>query len=314
MGSHASQASKSADIVHKIDRFSAKGAEVSFVLTDGARAGLPDTAAGLLISAGKLQPPAARRGTVVRQALLDRLAEEMSARLVVVVAPAGWGETSLLRALCAAREAGHSAWLSVDTGDTDPVRFWAHVIAALGTVSPGIGATALEVLTAPGVKAADMILDPVITDMARFTGGVTRVLDDFRLITNEAIQESFAYLVENVPPTLGLVVATRSDPALPLARLRARSEMTEIRADELRFSEAEAAGLLNGTLGLSLEPEDVHALAQRTEGWAAGLYLAGPSLRGRKDQDLAGRITTFRSHDRQIVDYFAAEGLAGRRD
>ncbi len=287
---------------------------MSFGLTDGARAGLPDTAAGLLISAGKLQPPAARRGTVVRQALLDRLAEEMSARLVVVVAPAGWGKTSLLRDLCAAREAGHSAWLSVDKGDNDPVRFWAHVIAALGTVSPGIGATALEVLTAPGVKAADMILDPVITDMARITERVTLVLDDFHLITNEAIQESFAYLVEHVPPTLGLVVATRSDPALPLARLRARSEMTEIRADELRFSEAEAAGLLNGTLGLSLEPEDVHALEQRTEGWAAGLYLAGLSLRGRKDQDLAGRISTFGGDDRQIVDYFAAEVLAGQRD
>src|SRR5258708_28092556 len=199
---------------------------VSFGLTDGARAGLQDTAAGLLISAGKLQPPAARRGTVVRQALLDRLAEEMSARLVVVVAPAGWGKTSLLRDLCAAREAGHSAWLSVDKGDNDPVRFWAHVIAALGTVSPGIGATALEVLTAPGVTAADMILDPVITDMARITERVTLVLDDFHLITNEAIQESFAYLVEHVPPTLGLVAAPPPAPPLPLTSLQPPTQLT----------------------------------------------------------------------------------------
>src|SRR5258708_8043083 len=112
---------------------------VSFGLTDGARAGLPDTAAGLLISAGKLQPPAARRGTVVRQALLDRLAEELSARLVVVVAPAGWGKTSLLRDLCAVREAGHQAWLPVVKGDNDPVRVWAQAMDALGNVAPGLG-------------------------------------------------------------------------------------------------------------------------------------------------------------------------------
>src|SRR5258708_1958376 len=150
---------------------------------------------------GEVRLAAARRGTVVRQALLDRLAEEMSARLVVVVAPAGWGKTSLLRDLCAAREAGHSAWLSVDKGDNDPVRFWAHVIAALGTVSPGIGATALEVLTAPGGKAADMILDPVLTDMARITERVTLVLDDFHLTTTERTQSSFASSCEHVPPT-----------------------------------------------------------------------------------------------------------------
>ncbi len=163
---------------------------MSFVLTDGARAGLPDTAAGLLISVGKLQPPAARRGTVVRQALLDRLAEEMPARLVVVVAPAGWGKTSLLRDLCAVREADQPAWLSLDEFDNDPVRFWAHVIAALGTVSPGIGATALEMLTAPGVKTADMILDPVISDIARIAERVTLVLDDLHLITNEAERDA----------------------------------------------------------------------------------------------------------------------------
>src|SRR5258708_1151243 len=175
---------------------------------------------------GRGEPAGARGGTVGRQALLDRLAEEMSARLVVVVAPAGWGKTSLLRDLCAAREAGHSAWLSVDKGDNDPVRFWAHVIAALGTVSPGIGATALEVLTAPGVKAADMILDPVITDMARITERVTLVLDDFHLITNEAIQESFAYLVEHVPPTLGLVAAPPPAPPLPLTSLQPPTQLT----------------------------------------------------------------------------------------
>jgi LuxR family transcriptional regulator, maltose regulon positive regulatory protein len=250
-----------------------------------------------------------RHGTVVRQALLDRLSADMSARLVLVVAPAGWGKTSLLCDWCAASETERTAWLSVDQGDNDPVRFWAHLIAAVDAVSPGIGAAALEVPAAPGVKTADAVLDPVINDFARLPARVTLVVDDYHLITNQAIQECVEFLVEHLPPTLRLVLATRSDPALPLARLRARGQMTEIRADELRFSEAETEELLNETLGLALPPEEVHALQQRTEGWAAGLYLAGLSLRGRKDTALI--VRAFSGDDRQIVDYFAAEVLDG---
>jgi LuxR family transcriptional regulator, maltose regulon positive regulatory protein len=257
----------------------------------------------------KLHPPATRHGTVVRQALLDRLSADMSARLVLVVAPAGWGKTSLLCDWCAASETGRTAWLSVDQGDNDPVRFWAHLIAAVDAVSPGIGAAALEVLAAPGVKTADAVLDPVINDFARMPARVTLVVDDYHLITNQAIQECVEFLVEHLPPTLRLALATRSDPALPLARLRARGQMTEIRADELRFSEAETEELLSETLGLALPPEEVHALQQRTEGWAAGLYLAGLSLRGRKDTALI--VRAFSGDDRQIVDYFAAEVLDG---
>ena len=234
----------------------------------------------------------------------------MSARLVLVVAPAGWGKTSLLCDWCAATGTeGTTGWLSVDQDDNDPVRFWAHLVAAVDTVSPGIGTAALEVLTAPGVKTVDAVLNPVINDFGRMPARVTLVVDDYHLITNQAIQEGVEFLVEHLPPTLCLVLATRSDPALPLARLRARGQMAEIRADELRFSEAETEELLNETLGLALPPEEVHALQQRTEGWAAGLYLAGLSLRGRKDT--AGIIRAFSGNDRQIVDYFAAEVLAG---
>jgi LuxR family maltose regulon positive regulatory protein len=233
----------------------------------------------------------------------------MSARLVLVVAPAGWGKTSLLCDWCAVCEPERTAWLSVDQGDNDPVRFWAHLIAAVDTVSPGIGTVALEVLAAPGVKTADAVLDPVINDFARMPVRVTLVVDDYHLITSQAIQECVEFLVEHLPPTLCLLLATRSDPALPLARLRARGQMTEIRADELRFSEAEAEELLNQTLGLALPPDEVHALQQRTEGWAAGLYLAGLSLRGRKDTALI--VRAFSGDDRQIVDYFAAEVLDG---
>ena len=164
----------------------------------------------------KLHPPATRRGIVVRQALLDRLSAEMSARLVLVAAPAGWGKTSLLCDWCAASETERTAWLSVDHGDNDPVRFWAHLIAAVETVSPGIGTAALEVLAAPGVETADAVLDPVTNDFARMPVRVTLVVDDYHLITNQAIQECVEFLVEHLPPTLrrwtesrqGLVLVT----------------------------------------------------------------------------------------------------------
>jgi LuxR family maltose regulon positive regulatory protein len=279
-------------------------------LTDSALATSAGTRPGTLIFSSKLHPPATRRGTVVRQALLDRLSADMPARLVLVVAPAGWGKTSLLCDWCAANGTeGTTGWMSVDQDDNDPVRFWAHLVAAVDTVSPGIGTAALEVLTAPGVKTVDAVLNPVINDFGRMPARVTLVVDDYHLITNQAIQEGVEFLVDHLPPTLCLVLATRSDPALPLARLRARGQMAEIRTDELRFSEAETEELLNETLGLALPPEEVHALQQRAEGWAAGLYLAGLSLRGRKDT--AGIIRAFSGNDRQIVDYFAAEVLAG---
>ena len=257
-----------------------------------------------------LLPPAPRRGTVVRQALLDRLLDERSAKLVLVVAPAGWGKTSLLRDWCASGEASRTAWLSVDEGDNDPAQFWAGVIAALRTAYPGIGAGALQVLRAPGDRTAESLLPPLINDLALAPGKLTLMIDDFHLITNEAIRDCFRSLVEHLPATLSLAVATRADPALPLARMRARAELAEFRADDLRFSEAETAELLNGTLGLALPPEEVHALQQRTEGWAAGLYLAGLSLRGR--QDPARVIAGLTGDSRQIVDYFAAEVLAGQ--
>ena len=250
-----------------------------------------------------------RPGTVVRQAMLDRLEEGISAKYVLLVAPAGWGKTSLLCDWYSSRETERTAWLSVDQGDNDPASFWAHVIAAVNKVCPGIGAAALDLLSAPGVKTANAVLSPVINDFASIPAPVTLILDDYHLISNQEIQDCMAFLVEHLPPALRLVLASRSDPALPLARLRARGQMAEIRADELRFSEAETTQLLNGTVGVTLAPDAVHALHHRTEGWAAGLYLAGLSLRGRKDPDR--QVHAFHGDDRQIVDYLAAEVLDG---
>jgi LuxR family transcriptional regulator, maltose regulon positive regulatory protein len=259
---------------------------------------------------GRLRPPAALHGSVARQPLLDLLAGYASAKLVLVVAPAGWGKTWLLRDWCGSVEKPRTSWLSVDQGDNDPAQFWAGVVAAVDEVSPGIGAAALQVLNAARVKTPDALMGPVINDIARMPERVTLVLDDFHLITNAEILQSVAYLVEHLPPTLGLVVASRSQPSLPLARLRAGGELAEIRADDLRFSEGETRDLLNATLGLALPPEDIHALLERTEGWAAGLYLAGLSLRGHKDP--ARFIQGFGGDDRQIADYLTAEVLSGQ--
>jgi LuxR family maltose regulon positive regulatory protein len=255
----------------------------------------------------KLRPPAGRPGSVVRRDLLRRLQEGVSAKVVVVAAPAGWGKTSLLRDWCSAGAAPRTAWLSIDQDDNDPVRFWAHVIAAIAAVSSGVGETSMQMLAAPGAKTAEGVLTPLINDLTRLAAPVTLVLDDYHLISNPNLLECVEYLVEHLPPTLRLVVSARCDPVLPLARLRARGEMTEIRADELRFTDAEAAELLNGTLGLALAQEDIETLQRRTEGWAAGLYLAGLSLRGRPDP--SGPVRAFAGDDRQIVDYLVAEVL-----
>ena len=228
---------------------------------------------------------------------------------MVISAPAGWGKTCLLRDWRLADTASRTAWVSVDPGDNDPVRFWAHVIASVAGVSPGFGAAALPVLTAPGVGSTDAVLPMLVNELEVLPAPVTLALDDYHLISNQDILRSVAFMVEHLPPAVRLALAVRADPELPLARLRARGEMLEIRADDLRFTEAETAALLNGTLGLALGQADIRALQQRTEGWAAGLYLAGLSLRGRPEP--SAFIQAFAGDDRQIVDYLLAEVLDG---
>jgi LuxR family maltose regulon positive regulatory protein len=263
----------------------------------------------MLVLASKLRPPAERPGAVIRQALLTRLSEDQRARLLLISAPAGWGKTSLLRDWRLADTESGTAWVSVDPGDNDPVRFWAHVIASVAGVSQGFGAAALQVLTAPGADNIGTELPILVNELAALPSPVTLVLDDYHLISSQEVLRSVAFLVQHLPQGVRLALAARADPDLPLARLRARGEMLEIRADDLRFTEPETAALLNGTLGLNLGPGDIGALQRRTEGWAAGLYLAGLSLRGRPEP--SAFIRAFAGDDRQIVDYLLAEVLDG---
>ena len=264
----------------------------------------------MLVLASKLRPPPGRPGAVARQALLSRLSQDHPwVRLVVVSAPAGWGKTCLLRDWRLADTGSGTAWMSVDEGDNDPVRFWAHVIASVTRVAAGFGAAALPVLTAPGAVGLGAVLSILLNELAVLPVPLTLVFDDYHLVFSQEVLRSVAFLVEHLPPGVRLALAARADPELPLARLRARDELLEIRADDLRFTEDETAALLNGTMGLALAPADIRALQQRTEGWAAGLHLAGLSLRGRPEP--SEFIRAFAGDDRQIVDYLLAEVLDG---
>jgi LuxR family maltose regulon positive regulatory protein len=255
----------------------------------------------------KLHPPSLRSGLVPR----ERLVGQLSGRppLTLVDAPAGWGKTTLL-AEWRTTSGERTAWLALDRGDNDPRRFWAYVIEALRTVEPGVGANALALLRAPGAGVIDAALATLLNELCDLDQPVTLVLDDYHLVTNGSVHDGMSFLVEHLPPTLRLVVATRSDPPLPLARLRARGVLVEIRAAELRFSDKEAGALLSSVLGLALDGDDVARLQARTEGWAAGLCLAALSLQGRADT--RGFIDDFAGDDRHIVDYLGSEVLAAQ--
>ncbi len=265
-------------------------------------------AGALLIT--KLRPPAPRRDLVSRPGLVEHLATDVGQRLTLVAAPAGWGKTTLLAAWLDGR-AHPFAWLSVDRWDNDPARFWTYVVEAIRTVEPDVGDEALALLGARGTRLLERVVPALINDMEPLRDGLTLALDDYHLIESTEVHEGVAFLLESLPATaLRLVIATRSDPPLPLPRLRARGELVELRSEELRFSPEETDMFLNEMLGLGLEHDDVVRLHERTEGWAAALYLAALSLRGRADQ--RSFIAAFAGDDRHVVDYLGAEVLHGQ--
>jgi LuxR family maltose regulon positive regulatory protein len=261
-----------------------------------------------VVVATKLHIPAARPGHVRRQALIDLLEAEEMARLVLIAAPPGSGKTTLMAEWAVASRSHVFTWLSLDAGDDDPVQFWTGVIEALRTVRPEVGDEALAALEAPGTSVREAVLAPLIDELAAADGeSLVLVLDDYHLADDAQIHESMVYLLEHLPEGIRIAITTRSDPPFPLGRMRARGQLLELRAADLRFSDREAAGLLNGALGLSLPDEQIARLQLRTEGWAAGLQLAGLSLRGRSGPEAF--IEAFAGDDRQLVDYLGEEVL-----
>jgi LuxR family maltose regulon positive regulatory protein len=267
----------------------------------------PDNASPLLET--KLYVPRLRRGQVGRPRLSERLSRGAESRLTLVSAPAGFGKTTLLAEWLAAApdEEPSAAWLSLDESDNQPAYFWTYVVTALQTVAPGVGASALSLLQAPQPPPIETILATLLNELGALPSDIALVLDDYHLVDAPDVQAGIAFLIEHLPPQIHLVIATRADPALPLARLRGRGELVEIRAADLRFTPDEAAAYLNEAMGLDLEASDVAALEARTEGWIAALQLAALSMQGR--DDIASFIAGFAGDDRYIVDYLVEEVL-----
>ena len=255
----------------------------------------------------KLHLPAVQPDLVPRLRLAERLDEGLARGLVLVCAPAGYGKTVLL-ADWARRSEHPVAWLSLDAGDNDPARFWRYAVAALDRARPGVGDRVAPLLGPPSPLSFQGLVTALINELA--ADETLLVLDDYHVIGAQPVHESLAFLLEHRPAGLCTVLASRSDPPLPLARLRAGGQLAELRAAELRFTLGEAAALLRHAgagSGLALPDASVAALAARAEGWAAGLQLAGLSLRGQ--QDVAQFVAAFTGSHRYILDYLTEEVL-----
>jgi LuxR family transcriptional regulator, maltose regulon positive regulatory protein len=270
-------------------------------------AGAGDSEQDVLL-ATKLYVPGTRPGFVPRPRLADRLEEGLRRELVLVSAPVGSGKTALL-ADWARRNQRPVAWLSLDSGDNDPARFWRHAAAALDQLRPGIAGRVDPLLGPPAPRSFKGVATAVINEIAAQPGDgeIVLFLDDYHLIGSQRVHESLAFLLERLPPGLRLVLASRADPPLGLARLRAGAQLAELRGVDLRFTPEEAAALLRRAVGADLPDTAVAALTARTEGWAAGLQLAGLSLRGRAD--IPGFVAAFSGGHRYVLDYLTGEVL-----
>ncbi len=258
------------------------------------------------ILATKLYIPQPQPRVVFRPRLIERLDEGLRRRLTLVCAPAGFGKTTLLSEWVAALPQP-AAWLSLDEADNAPKRFLTYLVAALRTIAPDIGEGVLGVLRSPQPPTTESVLTALINEITVLEGDFVVVLDDYHALDAEPVDDALTFLVEHLPPRMHLVIATREDPHLPLARLRARGQLTELRAADLRFTPSEAAEFLDAVMGLSLSAEEVAALETRTEGWIAGLQMAAISMRG--NQDVAGFIRSFTGSHRFVLDYLVEEVL-----
>jgi LuxR family transcriptional regulator, maltose regulon positive regulatory protein len=272
----------------------------------------------------KLHLPSPRRGLVSRARITDqlRVGAGEAPRLVLVAAPAGFGKTTLLAQWLAAmadRSQCRVAWLALDPGDAEPQLFLTHLVAAIQTAEPEVGVDALALLETRGAMPSEAVLVSLINDLDALADPLVVALDDYHVIDGPAVHDAVAFRLDNLPPQVTLAIATRADPPLPLSRLRARGELVEVRAADLRFTTEEAEAFLNEVMGLALEHALVAALEARTEGWAAGLQLAALSARthaGGPDTpgDVAEFVEAFSGSHRFVLDYLVEEVLGGQPD
>ncbi|HEX8487270.1 MAG TPA: hypothetical protein VF642_01895, partial [Propionibacteriaceae bacterium] len=264
------------------------------------------TAAPLLTL--KLAVPPPREDELHRERLLARLSRP-GVRLSAVVAPAGWGKTRLLaQSAERARSRAAVAWLTLDAGENDPHRFWSYLLTTVREAT-GLGQRALEMLSAPASDPLAVAVPLLLEDLTSSQPALVVILDDYHVLTSSAVHEGVEFLLSYLPATVQLVVASRADPPLPLARLRARGELAEVRAADLRFTVAESSAMLAAAGQMGLPAADVEDLCRRTEGWAAGLRLVALTLAAADDP--VGAARRFGGDDRHIVDYLSDEVLQG---
>jgi LuxR family maltose regulon positive regulatory protein len=258
------------------------------------------------ILATKLNIPPPRRNAVVRHRLIERLNEGLHRKLILVSAPAGFGKTTLVSEWLAGYERP-IAWLSLDKDDSDLTRFLTYVVAALQTITPTMGERVLGMLQSPRPPPSESLLTALLNEISAIPDGFVLTLDDYHAIDAQPVDHALTFLLEHLPPHVHLIITTREDPNLPLARLRARNQLTELRAADLRFTPGEAAAFLNQGMGLNLSTEAIDALENRTEGWIAGLQLAALSMQGH--EDVTGFIQSFSGSHHFVLDYLLEEVL-----
>ncbi|MEO1593103.1 MAG: LuxR C-terminal-related transcriptional regulator [Cyanobacteria bacterium J06632_22] len=268
------------------------------------------TSASLTISAlplleTKLYRPKWSADSVSRPRLIARI--NPKCKLTLVSAPAGFGKTTLLSEWIAALSKRSVAWVSLDSSDNTPASFWTYVITALQGLQPNLGQRALSFIQSSQPPAIETVLMMVLNELTAIDADIVLVLDDYHVIETQAIHDGIGYLLSHLPPNVHLIMTSRADPPLALARLRSHGDLTELRVSDLRFTPDEVTAFLNQGMGLEISPENVSALEQRTEGWIAGLQLAALSLQGR--EDISTFVAAFSGDDRYIVDYLLEEVL-----
>ena len=257
----------------------------------------------------KLYIPKWRASLVSRPRLIERLDQGIERKLTLVSGPAGFGKTTLLAEWVAATPVSErpAAWVSLDQSDNDPALFWAYFITALQAIQSGVGENALSLLQSSQPPPIEGLLTTLINEITTIPHDFVLVLDDYHVIDAQPVHSGITFLLDHLPSQMNLVIATRADPPLPLARLRGRGELTELRASDLRFTPDEMTAFLNNVMDLNLSPEDIATLEARTEGWIAGLQLAALSMEG--EQDVSGFIAAFSGSHRYVIDYLAEEVL-----
>jgi LuxR family transcriptional regulator, maltose regulon positive regulatory protein len=258
----------------------------------------------------KLYLPKPRPDHIPRPRLIEKLNSGSSRKLTLISAPAGFGKSTLLSAWIHQLENRNQiAWLSLDQGDNDLVRFLSYFIAALQTIESDVAKGTLIAMQSAEAINLEALLTNLINEIAEISDEVILILDDYHVIECQPIDQALTYLLDHLPEQMHLVIASRIDPTMPLARLRARDQMVEIRADDLRFSTVEATLFLNQMMAMDLLDKDVAALEERTEGWVAGLQLAAISMQGLEGKKLSEFVHRFTGSDRYIHDYLVDEVL-----